>query len=96
MHLVYFAWLENSPVIPCALMNTLPFRLSFPFESTDLPRLKMDFHFFDFPEIFLLADNKRLLQHFKDSGAYCFEILIIVAQKTESMSYLLSDKSMTV
>lgn len=36
-------------------MNTLPLRLSFPLPSaTDRPRLKMDFHFFDFPENFLL------------------------------------------
>lgn len=47
------------PVIPDALMNTLPFRLSFPFESTDRPKLKMDFHFFDFPENFLLEINRH-------------------------------------
>lgn len=46
-------------------MNTLPFRLSFPFESTDRPRLKMDFHFFDFPENFLLANKQRLLSYSK-------------------------------
>lgn len=40
-------------------MNTLPFRFSFPFESTERPRLKMDLHFFDFPDNFLLIEKKK-------------------------------------
>lgn len=51
--------LDTLPVIPGALMNTLPFRLSFPFESTERPRLKMDLHFLDFPENFLLTEKKQ-------------------------------------
>lgn len=54
--------LINPPVIPCPLMNTLPLRLNFPFESTDLPRLKIDFHLFDFPENFLLKHKQRFLK----------------------------------
>lgn len=50
----------NLRVIPCARMKTLPLRLSFPFDSTDLPRLKIDFHFFDFPENFLLTNKRQL------------------------------------
>lgn len=40
-------------------MNTLPLRFSFPFESTERPRLKMDLHFFDFPDNFLLIEKKK-------------------------------------
>lgn len=47
------------PVIPGLLMNTLPLRFSFPFESTERPRLKMDLHFFDFPDNFLLIEKKK-------------------------------------
>lgn len=41
-------------------MNTLPFRLSFPFESTERPRLKMDLHLLDFPDNFLLTDKQSV------------------------------------
>lgn len=41
-------------------MNTLPLRFSFPFESTERPRLKMDLHFFDFPDNFLLIEKKSV------------------------------------
>lgn len=38
-------------------MNTLPLRFSFPFESTERPRLKIDLHFLDFPDNFLLIQK---------------------------------------
>lgn len=52
-------------------MNTLPFRLSFPFESVaDLPRLKIDFHLFDFPDNFLL-------QWFKPDNISVFDLACV-------------------
>lgn len=45
---------HNNLPAPDALMKTLPFRLSFPLESTERPKLKMDLHFLDFPDSFLL------------------------------------------
>ena len=51
--LVYYG--SALPDMFCSLINTLPLRFSLPLLSvTDLPRLKMDFHFLDFP------DNLRL------------------------------------
>lgn len=50
---------DTLPVIPGVLMNTLPLRFSFPFGSTERPRLKMDRHFFDFPDNFLLMEKNR-------------------------------------
>lgn len=55
-------WMFLSSFLPeefWPLIKTLPLRLSFPLESmTDRPRLKMDFHFLDFPENFLLCCKK--------------------------------------
>lgn len=62
--------LNTVPVIPGALMNTLPFRLSFPFVSTERPRLKMDLHFLDFPDSFLLTKKKKLNPQLPLSGFY--------------------------
>lgn len=51
--------IQNNLPAPDALMKTLPFRLSFPFESTDRPKLKMDLHFLDFPDSFLLTAGQK-------------------------------------
>lgn len=75
------------PVIPCALINTLPLRLSFPFDSTDRPRLKMDFHLFDFPENFLLKDMRDVMR---------LKPRFFPKNRTLNPSYLLSVMSMTV
>lgn len=75
----------NLRVIPCARMKTLPLRLSFPFDSTDRPRLKIDFHFLDFPENFLLT-NKRQLEK-----PTIFEVLsaVLKSQDLKSLTCLI-------
>lgn len=50
---------HNTLPAPDALMKTLPFRLSFPLESTERPKLKMDRHFLDFPDSFLLQQRDK-------------------------------------
>lgn len=82
---------HNNLPAPDALMKTLPFRLSFPLESTERPKLKMDLHFLDFPDSFLLQQwDKKCAQ---PSFLMCTESAVVVETK---LPYLLSDTSMTV